>query len=88
LYLKIGEGGGRGKRRRGAARYECIETYIVHEVLVPVEAPVDLKMKGRGLRALDWEKLDDNDEIYLINYNMAEGYKIYLHTNRDQPERH
>jgi hypothetical protein len=23
-----------------------------------------------------------------INYNMAVGYKIYLHTNTDQPERH
>jgi hypothetical protein len=29
-----------------------------------------------------------DDDVYLINYNMAVGYKIYLHTNTDQPERH
>jgi hypothetical protein len=23
----------------------------------------------------------DDDDVYLINYNMAVGYKIYLHTN-------
>jgi hypothetical protein len=32
--------------------------------------------------------LDDDDDVYLINYNIAVGYKIYLHTNTDQPERH
>jgi hypothetical protein len=32
---------------------------------------------------------DDDDDVYLIeNYNMAVGYKIYLHTNTDQLERH
>jgi hypothetical protein len=31
---------------------------------------------------------DDDDDVYLMNYNMAMGYKIYLHTNTDQPERH
>jgi hypothetical protein len=30
----------------------------------------------------------DDDDVYLINYNMAVGYKIYLHTNTDQPELH
>jgi hypothetical protein len=24
--------------------------------------------------------LDDDDDVYLINYIMAVGYKIYLHT--------
>jgi hypothetical protein len=32
--------------------------------------------------------LNDDDDVYLINYNMAVGYKIYLHTNTNQPERH
>jgi hypothetical protein len=31
---------------------------------------------------------NDDDDIYLINYNMAVGCKIYLHTNTDHPERH
>jgi hypothetical protein len=31
----------------------------------------------------------DDDDVYLIkNYNIAVGYKIYLHNNTDQPERH
>jgi hypothetical protein len=30
----------------------------------------------------------NDDDVYLINYNMAVGYKVYLHTNTDQPERH
>jgi hypothetical protein len=30
----------------------------------------------------------DDDDVYLINYKKAVGYKIYLHTNTDQPERH
>jgi hypothetical protein len=34
------------------------------------------------------KNIDDDDDVYLINYNMAVGYKIYLHTNTDQPERH
>jgi hypothetical protein len=30
---------------------------------------------------------DDDDDVYLIKYyNMAVGYKIYFHTNTDQPE--
>jgi hypothetical protein len=32
--------------------------------------------------------IDGCDDVYLVNYNMAVGYKIYLHTNTDQPERH
>jgi hypothetical protein len=32
--------------------------------------------------------VDDDDDVYLINYNKALGYKVYLHTNTDQPERH
>jgi hypothetical protein len=32
--------------------------------------------------------IDDDDDVSLIKYNMAVGYKIYLHTNTDQPERH
>jgi FtsZ-interacting cell division protein ZipA len=32
-------------------------------------------------------KLSDDDDVYLINYNMAVGYEIYLHTNTNQPER-
>jgi hypothetical protein len=36
--------------------------------------------------AVSWSKKnDDDDDVYLINYNMAVGYKIYLHTNTDQP---
>jgi hypothetical protein len=30
----------------------------------------------------------DDDNVYLINHTMAMGYKIYLHTNTNQPERH
>jgi hypothetical protein len=29
-----------------------------------------------------------DDDVYLINDNMAVGYNIYLNTNTDQPERH
>jgi hypothetical protein len=31
---------------------------------------------------------NDDDDVYLMNYNIAMGYKIYLHTNPDQPEQH
>jgi hypothetical protein len=34
------------------------------------------------------EPINDDDDVYLINCNMAVGYKIYLHTNTDQLERH
>jgi uridine kinase len=30
----------------------------------------------------------DDDDVYLTNYYMTVGYKIYLHTNTDQQERH
>jgi hypothetical protein len=30
----------------------------------------------------------NDDNVYLINYNMAVDYKIYLHTNTDQPEQY
>jgi hypothetical protein len=32
--------------------------------------------------------IHDDDDVYFINYDMAVGYKIYLHTNTDQPDRY
>jgi hypothetical protein len=40
-----------------------------------------------GTRSRDLTN-DNDDDVYLINYNMAVGYNIYLHTNTDQPERY
>jgi hypothetical protein len=30
--------------------------------------------------------LDDDDDVYVINYNIAVGHKMYLQTNTDHPK--
>jgi hypothetical protein len=47
-----------------------------------------LTAEGLLSRIGSWSNLDNDDDVYLIDYNMAVGYKIYLLANTDQLERH
>jgi hypothetical protein len=45
------------------------------------------ELEGEALQLRIEVRYTSDDDVYLINYNMAVGYKIYLHTNTAKPER-
>jgi hypothetical protein len=72
--------------------YFCCDDCYYHNIglyLIDKEKRRDRMYKFRARKEISRHLPghNDDDDVFLMNYNMAVGYEIYLHTNTDQPER-